>query len=130
MRSKLARLFPRLAENETMKYGELNEEEKVLYQELFFEKVMSKDMINEGIYLKNNIETVKSLQIPQVPMLLFVSNGEETGVEKTLYLKVYDEILRKLQNPKVIHLNCSHFVHIFESERIADEICKFIAAYK
>ncbi len=126
MRSKWARLFPRLAENETMKYGKLSEEEKVLYQELFFEKIMSKDMINEGIHLKDNIETVMSLPVPQVPMLIFVSNGEETGIEKTLYLKIYDEIVSKLHRPKVIHLNCSHFVHIFESERIADEICEFV----
>ncbi len=122
IRSKLARLFPKLADNETMKYGNLSIEEKVLYKELFFEKTMSKDMINEAIYLKENIEIVAALPAPKAPMLLFVSNGSDTGIEKTLYLKVYGEVIKKLPDAKVVNLECNHFVHLFESEKIACEI--------
>ncbi len=122
MRSKIARLFPKLAESEAFKYGNLNTEEKVLYKKLFFEKTMSNDMINEAIYLKENIQTAEMLTLPEIPMLLFVSNGEETGIGKNLYLQIYDKLIQNIQNAKAVKLNCNHFVHIFESEKVAEEI--------
>ncbi len=126
MRSKIARLFPKLAESEAFQYGNLTAEEKSLYKELFFEKTMSKDMINEAVFLKENIHTVEMLPLPEIPMLLFVSNGEETGIEKNLYLKTYDGIIKKLPNAKVVNLDCNHFVHIFKSENISDIIKEYL----
>ncbi len=122
MRSNIVHLFPKLAENETYNYGNLNAKEKILYKELFFDKTMSKDMINEAICLEENIKTAEMLNLPKTPMLLFVSNGEETGIEKSLYLQVYNKITKKLPYVKTVNLDCNHFVHIFESEKVAQGI--------
>ncbi len=127
MRSGIARLFPKLAHTETYKYGNLNEDEKDLYVKLFYKKTMSRDMINEGVYLKQNIKTASSLLPLSVPMLLFVSNGEDTGIDKDLYVSTYNKVLEKIVTANVIRLDCSHFVHLFQTQRICEVVCeKFI----
>ncbi len=105
MRSKAARMFNKLVENEVYTHGNLSTEEKNLYKELFFEKTMSKDMINEAVYLDENIRIAESLTLPKIPMLLFISNGEETGIEKTLYLQIYSEITKKIATATVVNLS-------------------------
>ncbi len=125
MRSGIARLFPKIAHTETYKYGNLNEDEKELYTKLFYEKTMSRDMINEGVFLKQNIATASSLCPLSVPLLLFVSNGEDTGIDKNLYLNTYGNVIEKNDTAKVVRLECSHFVHLFQPHKISEEITNY-----
>ncbi len=127
MRSGLARPFMKLAHTETYRFGNLDDDEKKLYTKLFYEKTMSRDIINEGIYIKQNIQTAYELLPLSVPLLLFVSNGMETGINKDLYVNSYDKILKNINGAKIIRLNCSHFVHLFQPDKIANEIISFKA---
>ncbi len=125
MQTGLVRLFPSVMNDETMQHGNLTEKEKEIYANLFFQRAFGKDIVNEAIALKENIRTVEKHPLPTVPMLLFISNGDETGLKKDVYLKIYENILEKLPHAKAVRLNCPHHVYVFASDAIANELLHY-----
>lgn len=48
---------------------------------------------------------------PDIPMLMFVSDGHETGVEN--WIDIQSDYISDLTNAEVIELDCGHYVHHF-----------------
>ncbi len=124
MRSGAGRLLPKMWKDETVKYGWLSQKDNQVYRKLFYKKALSRDMINEAKQLAENIKITQALALPTVPMLLFVSNGTETGIDKELYVKIYNEIISELENgnlenAQIIRFDCSHFLYLIKSDEIA-----------
>lgn len=110
-----------------IKEGALTEQEKELYRAIFYRRTATPNMLAEVNEIKASAKKVKDLGIPEVPMFFFISNGKGTGwksEEWRTYLVDYIE-----QSPKnqYIQLNCSHYVHDIEYERIAKESRDFIS---
>ena len=102
----------------------LTQEEKDLYRAIASRNTCNVDIINEGRAITEAVEIIDSKPKPDVPMIMFISDGKETkGSDWVGNHYAYAE---ELTNAKVIELGCGHYVHYFEPERIASEIRAFI----
>ena len=124
----IIRLLPGVAESEAMKYGTLTEEEKEIYKAVFFSRTATTTMMNEVSSIKENAKVVDDAGVPQVPMLLFVSNGSGTGWEEESWRNYQKDYIKEVLNGKLVELTCSHYVHDHEYELIAEEMREFISA--
>lgn len=102
----------------------LSQEDKDLYRAIACRIAVNDDVINEGFAITDAINRIDSKPKPDVPMLMFVSNGKETGIADWIRLQ-YD-YAQDLSNANVIELGCGHYVHNFEQVRIAEEIRAFV----
>ena len=102
----------------------LSQEDKDLYRAIACRIAVNDDVINEGFAITDAINRIDSKPKPDVPMLMFVSNGKETGIAD--WIQVQHDYAQDLSNAKVIELGCGHYVHNFEQVRIAEEIRAFV----
>lgn len=124
----IIRLLPGVAESEAMKYGTLTEEEKEIYKAVFFSRTATTTMMNEVSSIKESAKVVDDAGVPQVPMLLFVSNGSGTGWEEEAWRNYQKDYIREASNGRLVELNCSHYVHDHEYELIAEQMADFISS--
>lgn len=123
----ITRWLPSLAESDAIKYGTLSEEEKEIYRAVFYQRTATATMVNEVKAVKDNANTVKENGIPQVPMLLFISNGSGgTGFTEEMWRSIPKEYILGNDNASYIELDCPHYVHDHEYEKISREIRNFI----
>ena len=123
----ITRWLPSLAESDAIKYGTLSEEEKEIYRAVFYQRTATATMVNEVKSVKDNANTVKENGIPQVPMLLFISNGSGgTGFTEEMWRSIPKEYISGNDNASYIELDCPHYVHDHEYEKISREIRNFI----
>ena len=127
-RMGIIRFLPGVAESEAMKYGTLTEEEKEIYKAVFFSRTATTTMMNEVGSIKESAKVVDDAGVPQVPMLLFVSNGSGTGWEEEAWRNYQKEYIQEVSDGRLIELNCSHYVHDHEYVLIAEEMADFISS--
>lgn len=82
-------------------------------------------MLNELEELKENADTINNLPTPSIPMLLFVSNGDGTGFTQAEWLGYAHQFCKKVNNIKIIQLDCPHYVHDYFPKQIAEQIKEF-----
>ncbi|WP_237049251.1 alpha/beta fold hydrolase [Lentibacillus amyloliquefaciens] len=122
----LTRWITNLSESDAIKYGTLTDEEKELYKAIFYRRTSTKDMINEIKNIKANAQKVKEAGTPSVPILLFSSNGQETGFDEKRWIEIQNNFSNKNDNARLIELDSSHYIHNIEYGRIAEESKEFI----
>lgn len=71
-----------ISESDTIKHGTLTEKEKELYEVVFYRRTLPKNLVNEVKMIKTNAHKVADAEVANVPILLFSSNGEGTGMAK------------------------------------------------
>ena len=119
----ITRWIPSLAESDAIKAGTLSEEEKEIYRAVFYQRTATVTMIDEVKAVKDNAKTVKENGVPQVPMLLFISNGSGgTGFTEETWRRIPKEYIVGCDNASYIELDCPHYVHDYEYEKISEEI--------
>lgn len=119
----ITRWIPSLAESDAIKIGTLSEEEKEIYRAVFYQRTATVTMIDEVKAVKDNAKTVKENGVPQVPMLLFISNGSGgTGFTEETWRRIPKEYIAGCDNASYIELDCPHYVHDYEYEKISEEI--------
>lgn len=123
-KSGVIRWLPGLSESDAIKYGSLTDEEKELYRMIFYRRTLTTNMINEIKQVKANARIVEDN--PNVPMLLFASNGEGTGLKEETWIKFQEDFMRGHETRKLITLDASHYIHNIAFEQIANESEKFI----
>ena len=84
-------------------------------------------MLHEVKWIKKNAELVQNNGVPQVPVLLFVSNGIGTGWDEDEWCEYQNRYLEKVENSKLINLDCPHYVHDYEYHTISEEIRAFLS---
>ena len=102
----------------------LTKDEKALYRAIGAKKAVNIDIINEGLAISDVIKEIESAVKPDIPMLMFVSDGKETGLD--CWEQVQKDYTADLTYAKVITLDCGHYVHNFEQESISGEMKSFI----
>lgn len=123
----ITRWIPSLAESDAIKYGTLSEKEKEIYRAVFYQRTATETMIDEAKAVKSNAAIVKKNGIPHVPMLLFISDGSGgTGFTKEEWRRIPKEYISGCDSASYIELDCPHYVHNHEYEKISEEIRSFI----
>lgn len=123
----ITRIIPGLTESDAIKYGALTEDEKNIYRAIFYNRTATETMINEVKSIKENAKIVTQNGIPQVTMLLFISDGTGgTGFDKETWRRIPEEYISKVESGRYMELDCPHYVHDYEYERISEEIKSFL----
>lgn len=123
------RLIPKIADSDAILYGTLSEKEKDIYRAVFYARTATVTMINETEAVKGNAEKVNSMGIPQLPMLLFISNGAGgTGFDEDTWRKIAREYISQVNGGQYIELDCPHYVHDHEYVTISEGIIEFLSA--
>lgn len=127
----IPRLIPGIAESEAIRHGTLSDREKEIYKAVFYSRTATKTMINEAESAKENAETVDGMGVPPLPMLLFVSNASGgTGFDEKTWRKIALDYISRVDGGKYIELDCPHYVHDYEYEKISEETVKFLTDIK
>ena len=124
----ITRLLPTLAESDAIKHGTLTNDEKNRYRAIFYNRTATVTMINEAKSVKDNARFVAQNGVPQVPMLLFISDGTGgTGFDKETWRRIQEKYISEVESGKYIELDCPHYVHDYEYGRISEEIKSFLS---
>ncbi|MBE6052943.1 MAG: alpha/beta hydrolase [Clostridium sartagoforme] len=122
----ITRLLPGISESDAIKYGTLSEEEKEIYKAIFYRRTATKTMINEVDEIKNNASIIEKGNKVDIPMLMFCSNGSGTGWNEEEWKKLQNDFISENRKGKIINLECSHYVHNYEYNKIAENIKSFV----
>ena len=116
-----------ISESGAIKYGTLTDNEKEIYRAVFYNRTATITMINEAKEIKESASVVKAYGVPQVPMLLFISNGSGgTGFDEKTWRTIPKEYISKSDSAIYIELDCPHYVHDYMYEEISSEIKNFL----
>ena len=92
----ITRFIPGISDGDAVKHGTLSKAEKEIYKAVFYSRTATVTMINETQWVKKNAEKVNSMGVPQIPMLLFISNGSRgTGFDMETWRKIPVEYIRR-----------------------------------
>lgn len=123
----ITRWIPGISEGAAVKAGTLTEEEKAIYRAVFYNRTATVTMISETEEIKKNAEIVKENGVPQVPMLLFLSDGSGgTGFDEEIWRSIPKEYISGLDKASYVELDCPHYVQDYKYDEISKEICNFI----
>ena len=109
--------------------GNLTKEEKKLYRAIASKIAVNKVIINESKAIREACNKIAENPKPDVPTLMFVSNGQGTGLKKD-WQEAQREYAEGLKMAKVVELDCGHYVHDFEYESISKEMKAFLSEIK
>lgn len=124
----ITRFIPGISDSDAVKYGTLSEKEKEIYRAVFYSRTATLSMMNEMGWVKKNAEMVSSMVTPQLPMLLFISDGSGgTGFDKETWRKIPIDYISQIDEGEYIELNCPHYVHDYEYETISERIIAFLS---
>ncbi len=102
----------------------LTQNEKEIYRAIVNTKLINKNVRNEGKHILSAIEIINSKPKPDVPMLIFISDGSQTGGES--WIKALKDYASGLANAQTIELDCGHAVYELRQEQINEDIRTFI----
>lgn len=124
----ITRFIPGISNSDAIKYGTLTDKEKEIYKAVFYSRTATVTMINETECVKENAKKVNNMGVPQLPMLLFISDGSGgTGFDKETWRKIQIEYVSHIEDGKYIELNCPHYVHDYEYKTISENIISFLS---
>ena len=121
----VTRWIPGISESDAIKYGTLTEGEKELYRTIFYRRTATKTMLEEVQEIKTSASKVKESEIPNIPILIFSSNGQGTGWKEDAWISFQNNYIKKVKDGKILNLDCSHYVHDIEYKKIANEKVPF-----
>ena len=124
----ITRFIPGISDSDAVKYGTLSDMEKEIYKAVFYSRTATVTMINETAWVKENAKKVNNMGVPQLPMLLFISDGSGgTGFDKETWRKIPIEYIEQVHDGKYIELDCPHYVHDYEYRTISEDIIAFLS---
>lgn len=124
----ITRFIPGISNSDAIKYGTLTDKEKEIYKAVFYSRTATVTMINETECVKENAKKVNNMGVPQLPMLLFISDGSGgMGFDKETWRKIQIEYVSHVEDGKYIELNCPHYVHDYEYKTISENIISFLS---
>ena len=129
MEEKLLALFRemgivRLYYSDSMIPGNLSKDEKKLYRAIGSKIAVNDCIWNEGIAIPEICRRIAERPKPDVPTILFVSNGKGLGVKDWTGLQ--KDYADGLSDSKIVEYTCGHYVHDFEYEDISKQIREFL----
>ena len=89
-------------------------------QYLTYKMLLNKDVMAESSSVDSNAQTVHKGGIPNVPMLMFVSSGDGTGLGDD-WIRGERGFAGQSNKIKLIRLDCGHMMYYYKSDYIAKE---------
>ena len=105
------------------KYTELSKEEEKQYYFIAYDKAFNRNIYTEVVEVIGSARKVNEANMPQVPMLLFVTEGHGTGVD---WRTMQHRLAEKVIHSEVIDLSCEHKLHYHVSPLIAEKTSELI----
>ena len=114
---------------------ELTKEEKNEYKALMYTKYAlgsSAAMNHEQWTTQRQIDEMKELcdaSVPNIPTLLFVSNGKYLAQmvgKPENWILIHKNYISNISEGRLIELDCGHWVHLDEKDRVSEEMISFI----
>ena len=103
----------------------LDQNEKAVFKAIACRKFVNKTLDNEGgTHILDAISEINSAPKPDVPTLLFLSDGEQTGGQ--VWIDAMHDYADGLTDAQVIELDCGHMVATEKPDEIAEAIRDFI----
>ena len=124
----LTRFLPGISESDAIKHGTLSDTDKAIYHAVFYSRTATVTMINETEWVKENAKKVSKLGAPQLPMLLFLSDGSGgTGFDQKTWRKIPIEYIAQVDGGTYIELDCPHYVQDYKYDTISEHILSFLS---
>ena len=102
-----------------------SDHEKDVFKAMAFKNYFNKTVSDEGNHLADAIDEINSTDKPDIPTLLFMSDGEQAGGQ--LWIDAMHDYADGLTDAKVIELDCGHMVAEEKPDEIAEAMREFIA---
>jgi pimeloyl-ACP methyl ester carboxylesterase len=126
LNKRLKLLRPIIANNlPPLKYGILSKSDKKACKAISNHRILTNDMINETLMIKENAKKINAEALKTAPMLFFISNGREVGMKEGEWEKSINNYTKEL-NVKIMPLNAGHYLHDILPEEIANRSKIFI----
>lgn len=106
--------------------GDLTAEEKQVYKALFYRRPLSNAVYEEVMQVKQNAEAVSREKLPELPILLFSSNGQGTGYSQEEWQSFQKDFVAQHPQTELILLDCPHYVHDYASDELSEKIKQFL----
>ena len=100
----------------------LTEEEKRIIRELSVRNNLNYDVVSESRDIMNISETVRGAPLPAQPCIHFIAQRDPSVTWAEKWRRTHQEYADVSADGKMLQLNCGHYVHDFEPEKIAEEI--------
>lgn len=112
---------------DSFKTGTLTDEDKAVYKALAYKIYPNKTMMTGMLSLPEDMDLICSMPKPDVPMLMFISNGEELGMDSPeTWIELQKKYISDKENGTCIQLDCGHSMHNIEYVRISEEIKAYL----
>lgn len=106
----------------------LNKEEQAAMKYIISKQLLSKNMIDEAGYVKENASKVAKGQCPLVPLLCCLSNDKKSLKQIPSWGKAHREYFSASPKARFLELQCGHYVHREAPEIIAKAILELAKA--
>ena len=126
VRLGLTRVIFGIAERDAVTHGTLTQEEKEIYRALFHRRTATLPMLREAEAVKVSAAQVAAGRVPQIPVLLFLSNGDGTGFTEADWRGRTAAYFANNPKTRLVPLDCPHYVHDHAYSQIAAEILGFL----
>jgi len=108
----------------------LTESDRAAFVEVFRYRTFTKDMIREMNNKRGYIKAIRSLPLPSgVPVYFFSAHFREAakvGITPEQFLQFHKDFLANFETARHMILDCGHYVHAYEPEKISAEIKLFL----
>ncbi len=104
----------------------LSDEEIKIYRQIAYARILNADVKSEGGFTDEACDEINSSPMPGVPMILFVSDGTGgTPMDKDSWRGCAHDFASRCTNANVVELDCPHYVHNYETDRIESDMRAF-----
>ena len=103
----------------------LSPEELEIFKALIYKNSMNVTLANEGLGIPDACEKINSLPKPQMPMLIFSSNGKNAAGAS--WVEAKKNYAAGADNIELVQLDCAHDVQNLEPEKISEKMKEFLA---
>ena len=105
----------------------LSQEDRDIYRAIALNNFCNKTGKSEALHIRAGVELIDSMPAPEMPMLLFVTDGTDTGMETEQWRSYPEEFAEGKDNVSLCMLDCGHMLNRFRPEEIAKEAKAFIS---
>jgi predicted metal-binding transcription factor (methanogenesis marker protein 9) len=96
---------------------------EIIQQKLLWKRNAMNDCVITGSkVVVSNAKLIAEAGAIDCPVILFVSDGKQV----TKNWIEHEREFAKMTNAEYVQLNCGHYVHYYESDRIKNEIIRFV----
>ncbi len=102
----------------------LSDEEIRLYKAVGCSNIGNETASRESEYIPEGIKEIEAAPLPSVPTIQYVSGVNR---DNGMWVNAHKEFVEASVNGRFVQLDCGHYVHHYEPERIAADIKELIA---